>query len=64
MRLFLRKLPEPSRLTTRLKLFEPTEAIPNAEGRQKASFNALFGEGERAARNNAYLFEKGSSENF
>ena len=26
----------------RLKLFEPTEASPNAEGRRKASFNAYF----------------------
>ena len=53
-RLFLRELREPSRLTTRLKLFEPTEAVVFAEGRRKASFNALFGERERTARNNAY----------
>ena len=55
MRLLSRKPTEAIRLTTRLKLFEPTEAIRNAEERRKASFNALFGERVRTARNNAYI---------
>ena len=37
-----------NRLTTRLKLFEPNEAVVFAEGRRKESFNALFTEGSRA----------------
>ncbi len=41
------------RSTTRLKLFEPTEAIASAEGRRKESFNALFADGSRAAESNA-----------
>ena len=44
------------RSTTRLKLFEPTEAGVYAEGRRKVSFNALFAEGSRAAESNASDF--------
>ena len=43
-------------LTTRLKLFKPTEAIIVAEGRRKDSFNALFSEDSRAAKSNAYCY--------
>ena len=41
------------RSATRLKLFEPTEAIVSAEGRRKDSFNALLTKGSRAVESNA-----------
>ena len=44
-----------NRKTTRLKLFEPTEAVVFAEERRKESFNALFAEDSRAETKPAFI---------
>ena len=42
-KIFNAQKPERFEPCTRLKLFEPTEAVVHAEGRRKASFNAYIG---------------------